>query len=92
MDVKKIGRGVLTALKVARLGRSDGVADVVRGEARVAAAHHEEVPYPVHTQVSSLPSHENFHISRKLLPSVNRHWIAQDPNQIPFWNPLVKLS
>ena len=47
MDVKKIGHGVLNALKVARLGRSDGEADVVRVEARVAAALHEEVPFPV---------------------------------------------
>ena len=47
MDVKKIGHGVLTALKVARLGRSDGEADVVRVEARVAAALHDAVPIPV---------------------------------------------
>ena len=45
VDVKKIGYGVLTALKVARLGRSDGEADVVRVEARVAAALHRKYPF-----------------------------------------------
>ena len=64
MDVKKIGDGVLTALKVARFGRSDGEADVARVEARVAAALHEEVPFPVQMQVSSPPSRAIFHFMR----------------------------
>ena len=61
MDVEKICCRVLTALKVARLGRSDGQAEVVRVEARAAAAHLEEVHFPVQMRVSSLPSNAIFH-------------------------------